>query len=897
MSVFKCKMCGGTIEFNKGDSVGVCDSCGTRQTLPRIDDDMRANLYDRANHFRRNNDYDKAMAIYERILNEDSTDAEAYWSLVLCRYGIEYVEDPASHKRVPTVNRTQFKSVYMDEDYKSALKYADGYQRKIYEEEAAAIDEIQKKILEISDKEEPFDVFICYKETDSSGRRTQDSVLANDLYHQLTQEGFKVFFSRITLEDKLGTAYEPYIFAALNSAKAMVVIGTRPEYFNAVWVRNEWSRYLSLISSGARKTLIPAYRDMDPYDLPEEFSHLQAQDMSKLGFMQDLLRGIRKIVSTDAPQPVAKGDPAADQGQGNTASLLKRAFLFLEDGDFKEANEYCDRVLDMEPECAEAYLGKLMAQWEVRRQEELAECGSSFENNKNYHKILRFGDEKLITTLKGYIEEIHKNIENSRLEFMYNEAWGLMVSADKDKPYILDFIIDSAYKDEALQIARELIDNTDKDEVRETAQEIYDEIEDHDELDEFHESEFIEIKDIACDKETAYRYAAFSFDKLHDYKDSVSLREQCLNKAEACHKDDIYASAEAKISGDNIIKGNEIKSYEAAIETFRKISGWRDSDERIHACQQKIAELKAKAEKEHLEARRKAEEKKIAAEKRRVRIKRIIAVAIAVVCVVCICILWKTVIKPAYEAHSAYKAAVSLIDDGNIVDAYERLIAMGEYKDSEEKAAEIFDQYKKEKLKTISAGDSFFFGKYEQDNDKSNGKEPIEWQVLDKKGSKVLLISKYGIDGKYYSKDYTDFTWAPCSLRKWLNEVFIKDAFGSSDRAMIQTTFISDKGPGKSTEDKVFVLNMKEAKKYFEDDKSRLCVSTAYADAQLKAQADEEGEYFGYSLYCDWWLRSPGKHEKYGKFVVNVDEDGGISDTGVDCYFVAVRPALWVDLD
>ena len=222
---------------------------------------------------------------------------------------------------------------------------------------------------------------------------------------------------------------------------------------------------------------------------------------------------------------------------------------------------------------------------------------------------------------------------------------------------------------------------------------------------------------------------------------------------------------------------------------------------------------------------------------------------------------------------------------------------MGGYKDSEEKAAEIFDQYKKEKLKTISVGDSFFLGKYEQDNDKSNGKEPIEWQVLDKKGSKVLLISKYGIDGKYYSKDYTDFTWAPCSLRKWLNEVFIKDAFGSSDRAMIQTTFISDKGQGKSTEDKVFVLNMKEAKKYFEDDESRLCVSTAYADAQLKAQADEEGNYFGYSLYCDWWLRSPGKHEKHGKFVVNVDEDGGISDTNVDCYFVAVRPALWVDLD
>lgn len=123
----------------------------------------------------------------------------------------------------------------------------------VYEAEAKVINEIQKGILEISQKEELFDVFICYKETDANGRRTPDGVLATDLYHQLTQEGFKVFFSRITLEDKLGTAYEPYIFAALNSAKVMVVLGTKPEYFNAVWVKNEWSRYLALIRGGAKR--------------------------------------------------------------------------------------------------------------------------------------------------------------------------------------------------------------------------------------------------------------------------------------------------------------------------------------------------------------------------------------------------------------------------------------------------------------------------------------------------------------------------------------------------------------------------------------------------------------------------------------------------------------------
>ncbi|GEM_PF-1286111 len=211
------------------------------RTNPKLDDEKRANLYNRANHFRRNNDYDKAMSIYEQILNEDQTDSEAYWSIVLCRYGVEYVEDPATQKRVPTINRTQFTSVFMDENFKSALSYADEEQKKVYMAEAEANDKIQQNILTISNSEEPFDVFICYKENDENGQRTPDSVLAADLYYGLTNEGFKVFFSRITLEDKLGTAYEPYIFSALNSAKVMIVLGTKAEYFNAVWVKNEWS--------------------------------------------------------------------------------------------------------------------------------------------------------------------------------------------------------------------------------------------------------------------------------------------------------------------------------------------------------------------------------------------------------------------------------------------------------------------------------------------------------------------------------------------------------------------------------------------------------------------------------------------------------------------------------
>lgn len=406
MSIFKCKMCGGALEINNNESVSTCEYCGTQQTLPKLDDDRRANMYERANHFRRNNEFDKAMAIYEQLLNDDITDAEAYWSLVLCRYGIEYVYDPASHRRIPTVNRIQYTSIFDDDNYKAALQYADILQRAVYEEEAKTINNIQRAYLAISQNEGAFDVFICYKETDNNGRRTPDSVLANDLYHQLTQEGFKVFFARITLEDKLGSAYEPYIFAALNSAKVMVVLGTRPEYFSAVWVKNEWSRYLSLIQQGQKKMLIPAYKDMDPYNLPEEFSHLQAQDMSKLGFMQDLIRGIKKIAQEDDCDSHKR---SGNYGSAATEPLLERAFIFIEDGDFKNGDIYCEKVLDKDPKCAMAYLGKLMIDFGVNNRRNLGMLKISFEDNVNYKRIVRYGSQELIDEIGEYLEEAKAN--------------------------------------------------------------------------------------------------------------------------------------------------------------------------------------------------------------------------------------------------------------------------------------------------------------------------------------------------------------------------------------------------------------------------------------------------------------------------------------------------------
>lgn len=597
MAIIKCKMCGGDLEISTDQSVATCIYCGSKQTLPRLSDERRANLYERASHFRRNNEYDKALAMYETILNEDGTDAEAYWSVVLCRYGIEYVEDPGTKRRIPTVNRTQHTSIFADEDYKSAVANATPEQRALYEAEAKTIDEIQKGILRISGKEEPYDVFISFKETDANGRRTPDAVLANDLYHQLTQEGFKVFFAPITLEDKLGTEYEPYIFAALNSAKVMVVLGTRPEYFNAVWVRNEWSRYLTLIKNGERKTLVPAYRDMSPYDLPEEFSHLMAQDMSKLGFMQDLIRGIKKLCKADEPKPqVVETAPVVAERAGNVQAFLDRGFLALEDGDWAQADDFFEQALNFDAKIPEAYLGKLMAELQVETRCGLRELDKPFDDMKNYKRTVRFAGDKLRVELEAHNDYIRARNEEKQLNAIYTRAVSMADSAQSIqdlKAASLLFAKIPGYKD-----ADELKENCRQAAIKLAAaaeqarkQKIYD-------------TAVQMVQSARTDED--FEAAALKFKEISGFLDADERAESCSLSAE-----EYLISLKEKTYEEACSWPSEtVYQNEIAIKKFRTVQDWKDSSEKIKERQRMIDEIRAKEEAAREEAARHKKKKK-----------------------------------------------------------------------------------------------------------------------------------------------------------------------------------------------------------------------------------------------------------------------------------------------
>lgn len=363
MAVINCKICGSPLP-SEDEVTTVCEHCGTLLTLPELNSSRQINFYNRANHFRRGNEYDKAMRIFDMLIGENDTGAEAYWSKVLCRYGIVYAQSD-SEQWSPCIQRLQSGSVSEDSDYQAAMERADQQQKPLYEAEAALIEEIRSKMLEMSMRTAPCDVVVCCKGETEDDERICGFLLAQKLYHQLVQEGDQAFFASDLLMNEQPFNGEPQLYAALNNAKVMVVLGTKPEDFQNVWVKNQWSRFLSQIGDRTDKVLIPVCLDMDPYDLPEEFSGLEVQQLSELEEMYTLVCAIRKGTARDAAVNCTDDDASAVDYE-STVSLLqyKAAMALMEAGNYVDAYEEFRNLKSYQDSNEKAKLLYRKSRWE-----------------------------------------------------------------------------------------------------------------------------------------------------------------------------------------------------------------------------------------------------------------------------------------------------------------------------------------------------------------------------------------------------------------------------------------------------------------------------------------------------------------------------------------------------
>ena len=252
-------------------------------------------------------------------------------------------------------------------------------------------------------------------------------------------------------------------------------------------------------------------------------------------------------------------------------------------------------------------------------------------------------------------------------------------------------------------------------------------------------------------------------------------------------------------------------------------------------------------------------------------------------------------------------------------------------------------------------GDIIVFGSYEQDGNTANGKEPIEWEVLDTEGDRVFVVSKYILDLKMYDEDYDNvdaaWTWEASTLRKWLNHDFYEEAFTAPEQEqIIETLVINKDNPLRNesgstiftnevdTYDKVFLLSTDEVYRYYEfnmteretedylekRDYNRIPLdwdgdvwrasealmidgtdyvhSLQWGEAWLFTEERcEELKPIGYSEECIgkpgkiWWLRNPGGIFEF-KGAVSADGFvGHLFYTALLNECLGVRPAMWLN--
>lgn len=295
-SVNVCNICGANYEYRNGK--WLCPACGAYKAEEFSGEELTL-LYHAAQALRLNS-FDMAEDLYADIIKKYPQNSLGYWGFVLSKYGIQYEID-SDGKSVPSCYQSTYVDFRKDPYFQKAVSLAEPQTKAYYTEQAERISEVCREWRQEASRYS-YDIFISFKATDDLGNETEDCREMQNLYTALTERGYKVFFSPVSMRMYAGKQYDAYIFNALDKAKVMILYGSRTEYFTSTWISNEWTRYLRKIERGEKdkNSLLIAYDGISPDDLPRPLRHLQALDAQKKTFYLDLFRTIDELMKPKA---------------------------------------------------------------------------------------------------------------------------------------------------------------------------------------------------------------------------------------------------------------------------------------------------------------------------------------------------------------------------------------------------------------------------------------------------------------------------------------------------------------------------------------------------------------------------------------------------------------------
>lgn len=837
MAAFICRYCGAPLELS-GTTVCECQSCNILQSVPLIDSAEKRELLTRAEQLRREQRYDKAIQLYEKMITLSPTDADLYWALALCRYGVLFFADGGS-----VLQRTQAHSFTSDSDYQQALKFADEKQRGLMEHIAGSIDEKQREISELSIGKS-YDVLLC------SGADDKSVKCSTELYSRLCSENMNVFYPQVTLKETAKSEWEPFLFSAVYSAKVLIIAVTDRSIFDDVLAMNLCGRFMSGSMSG--RAVIPVLYGVPPEELPSELTKFQALNAASLGFEQDLAASVKALIS---------GVRSNGSAQKNSP-LVRRAYIMLSDRQFSEAAAMCGRIELQSP--GEAALIRLLCEYRLTDEESLETLSADIMQSENYRIAMQYGSEALRLKLKKYALCAQKNLQSAQQndngnkstdqDFNgANEVYSAKVTPLKKHSRLTVFAAALALT--ALAAAAVIVIShngsiagseltasepilSEQEAGFERAKALFDEgkyveaeaafvslgndgengewadkcrymqAEQYLSSDDIEDARgiFLRLGDYgdsaekvnACDYRSAeiaeengeFESAAEAFDALGAYSDSKMRRKECLYK-----------------QAGKLLDSGELDSAEAV---FREIEYYHDSADKLKDINYKRAEMLLENG-EYYSAYEKFGELDG----------------------------WSD--SAARAKDSLYQYARSLFEAKDFHSVISPLTELGDYLDSRdmlnaawlERALEQLDGHDKRhaystltfrvedgyapaqpyitalRNELLNGADwswSFYLGKYpgsDPPNDSS-----ISWIVLKREGGMALVVTENALEYLPFDAD-GGTSWNDSSLRSWLNGDFYQNAFTDDEKALIV------KSASGSSADNVFLLSSDEAAAMF----------------------------------------------------------------------------------
>ena len=550
----------------------------------------------------------------------------------------------------------------------------------------------------------------------------------------------------------------------------------------------------------------------------------------------------------------------------------------MEDGDFISANEYLNRVLDIDPRYAPAYAAKACVAFGMHKESELAETDFLYEDNADWQKALRFADEEHRQTYEGYLRQAQARVqallESYAIECAMEMAVNKEASSGKLKQEMEQYRSSHmssaadhsgashrdgyAQREATFQKAVAANEPTTSEQAYRQAADMLAAIPNSEKAEQYatqclalaEQARQKAIYITSCNNHDAYRRDPVRLDRIaqdflsiSEYKDASKQAQKCLEDAET-ERSRLYDAA----MKDMQEAGEESHKWQYVCSNLSnpQLKNYRDVDALLQKAKTRHKEwLAAETEKARLQAAR----------EKRLKIFAVLAAAavVAIILVVTNVIIpkghyddamnfrangqWEEAIAAFATAgdysdaetqitETSYQHAQSLMKAGNYNQAYALFMTLKGYADVDSLLANdenLLAEAAAARDALFSVGNYVTFGTYPQTSAGSD-QTPIEWLVLDRDGDKALLLSRYGLDAQPYHTSYTSITWEKCTLRTWLNDDFINRAFTAAEQSAILLTNVDNSSiqcysgwstsGGNNTQDKVFLLSYAEANKY-----------------------------------------------------------------------------------